>query len=820
MPIPRFNRDTQIAKKRRKNRRAPQASPQSSLNPNTSSSIDEGDSNSNHDPSGSTQSHSESAKPQSAHSDLFANPTIQLGIWALLAAVVLSYLTLFYTAPIAELSPADGPKTLRMDVNLSLLMDPFAIIDGWVGAPNSKFGVMDRVPILFGVIILVVAGWIVGRAILNRCVGHTVLDKLETSVASIGIGLATLSTVTLCYGLAGLLHQPIVFAVLLAAICGFCIFDLLRVRKTDSQLSSVVDAELPPPDGVSELKSAPFSKLWLLAAGRRALYIVLASMLPPWEYDVREYHLQVPKEWFQNGAIRFLPHNVYGNMPLGTEMHALTAMVMWPGENGWWYGALVGKTVSGSFAILTGLLLFAFGRRVAGNFAGLVACMAYISTPWTTKIATVGYNEVAFGFYAILSLFFLAIQLDQKNNGQKKIESKTNRGNFGLLVGLACAGAISCKYTGLLFVALPVALMQIGLFVLARFDNKPDPVAPRPITQIEFVRWFTWMLAGVAILSGPWFAKNMLFTGNPTYPLLADVFPTVDRTAEQIEQWQNAHRPPANRFTQKHFKNKLTWLVQTGPWISALAVPMLLISLVCFRDRRVQLCWFMVGFGFASWYLMTHQVQRFLFPLYPVVVLVGGVGVALAIAKVSREESGQRLMRLGVWSVVVLISALNLQWCVYRVSGDSRILVSLDDLYVGKPTAKDPGGLMHRQPLFAQLNQAEDVGKVLIVGQAAVFDTEFPILYNTCFDHCRFAKLLEETENSNRLAVLQKENITHLLVDWSELRRLRSTYGYDDFVTEEVVQKMVNTGVMREITTDVEPSSQQLFRIRSDGETE
>ena len=42
-------------------------------------------------------------------------------------------------------------------------------------------------------------------------------------------------------------------------------------------------------------------------------------MLPPVDFDVREYHLQAPKEFFQPGRISFLPHNVYANMPLGAE---------------------------------------------------------------------------------------------------------------------------------------------------------------------------------------------------------------------------------------------------------------------------------------------------------------------------------------------------------------------------------------------------------------------------------------------------------------------------------------------------------------------
>ena len=59
-------------------------------------------------------------------------------------------------------------------------------------------------------------------------------------------------------------------------------------------------------------------------------------MLPPLDFDVCEYHLQAPKEFFQQGRITFLPHNVYANMALGTEMLSLLAMVV---AGDWWWGA-------------------------------------------------------------------------------------------------------------------------------------------------------------------------------------------------------------------------------------------------------------------------------------------------------------------------------------------------------------------------------------------------------------------------------------------------------------------------------------------------
>ena len=70
--------------------------------------------------------------------------------------------------------------------------------------------------------------------------------------------------------------------------------------------------------------------------------MLLGSMLPPVDFDVKEYHLQGPKEFFQAGRITMLPHNVYTSFPFLTEMLSLLGMVI---RDDWYWGALAGKAV-------------------------------------------------------------------------------------------------------------------------------------------------------------------------------------------------------------------------------------------------------------------------------------------------------------------------------------------------------------------------------------------------------------------------------------------------------------------------------------------
>ena len=110
--------------------------------------------------------------------------------------------------------------------------------------------------------------------------------------------------------------------------------------------------------------------LVLLVVVPFTIYLLSGAISPPTDFDVREYHLQGPKEWFQQGQITFLPHNVYTSFPFLTEMLSLTGMIF---TEDWWRGALVGQIVLSTFQVLSALSVFSIARRwicrrgMAGN---------------------------------------------------------------------------------------------------------------------------------------------------------------------------------------------------------------------------------------------------------------------------------------------------------------------------------------------------------------------------------------------------------------------------------------------------------------------
>ncbi|MGV2338892.1 MAG UNVERIFIED_CONTAM: hypothetical protein LVR18_34375 [Planctomycetaceae bacterium] len=112
---------------------------------------------------------------------------------------------------------------------------------------------------------------------------------------------------------------------------------------------------------------------------------------------------------------------------------------------------------------------------------------------------------------------------------------------------------------------------------------------------------------------------------------------------------------------------------------------------------------------------------------------------------------------------------------------------------------------------IATLNdQLPAEARVLMVGEAEVFDAEFSLLYNTVFDDSLFEELAAvpdgQPPGSRRplrpatefLANCRRRQITHILVNWSEILRYRlpGSYGYSEFVQPGCFEELVRQRVL------------------------
>lgn len=698
-----------------------------------------------------------------------------------------SYSWLFVSA---EVFPAgvggDGGLT-RFDLQLLLLTNPIETIAGWCAGDLDHFGMVHRLGVLLIASLVVASACCLGQRLLSRARDNCGFSFLEQTVFATALGLGVFSLFTFAVGLAGALQQRWLFWLAIVAPLVW------------STVSAVMSWQKGSQREIRRWRFRPrFSIGWLAAPF--VVFILLGATLPPWEFDVSEYHLQVPKEWFQQGRIDFLPHNAYGNMPMGAELHAVMGMALVPGSLSWWWGALVGKVVLAVYALLTVLALIAAGRRFACAETGVLAALAFITTPWVAYVSMAGLVEIVWGCYLTLAVYatllWSGVQTMLGNDSERQRSGEPGLRTGGraahvLLAGAMAGIASACKYPALLLVIVPLAAWV--LCSQRRIAWKPCAL----------------FLAAAGVFVGPWLVKNWLLAENPVYPLLGTVWAGRERAPQSDLRWRRAHA--TRTVSSDELQRAVSGLAWKSRWQGPILVPFAVLSVwAAWCHRGIFPLLAFVAIYLACWWLFTHRIERFWVPLLPLLAWLAGLGASFL-----QHATGRWVVRLVVLGGVLWA----LPWITSGLIGDTRILVSLEKLRRGEvlPLA----GRTPRWSAFRYLQEnIKPSQRVLMVGEARAFQANFPVLYNTCFDSCRFEQLLADKSRAGRLAALRAAGVAYILVHWAELERYRApgNYGYSEFVTRPLVHDELvrQQALLRPVPIGMPSRVIELFQVRVD----
>lgn len=586
-----------------------------------------------------------------------------------------------------------------------------------------------------------------------------------------GIGLAVQSLITLVAGLAGQLNPT--------AISLPSVVSLLVAWRIGRSEPTVQENRSSP--AVSGRPSGHMIAVVLMVIVPFTIYLLLGSLSPPADFDVREYHLQGPKEWFQQGRISYLRHNVYTSFPFLSEMLPLTAMVL---VGDWWEGALAGQAVLACFQLLTACVVFAICTRWLSASVAWLATLIYLTTPWTLRISLIAYAEGSLTFY-LTSAAMVAIWL---------IEQSGHRNRSSFLAGLLGGCAMASKYTGLVSVIAPTAL--IICWGLHRRSGKDQPGTHGEISRRSslqsLIRAMGYFAAGVSLMIAPWLLRNLYDTGNPVYPLGYSIFDGSEWSAEMNARWVPAHssREHSLALLPRHFLDVAVHNMWTSSLLFALSIPaMLLIR----RVRVVRTSFLLIVWGFATWWALTHRIDRFWIPLIPLLSITAACTWLL-------HSSG--LWR-GFLSVLITAgTSYNVYFCTLALVG---FHAGLMDLNVARK-------LTVRSDIQTLNSTLPSNAKVLLVGDAEVFNSTFPLIYNTVFDDNIFEEWTVDSSDAatplqNRRMlpmdeirrILKSQQITHIHVHWGEILRYRlpGSYDYTAYVQPKRFSQLVSAGVLK-----------------------
>lgn len=416
-------------------------------------------------------------------------------------------------------------------------------------------------------------GWIVWRILGLKCKNSLM------AISCIALGLGAMSLGILGLGLAGWMNQGWAIGILAVGDLIVIVIGYSRVKKWNA--------------GPWLRESANWGWLWLAPAAVGGV-VMLAACFPPgllWGdepngYDVVEYHLQIPREWYESGRIIALHHNVFSYFPFNVEMHYLLAMYLHGGFWGPWAGMYLAQMTHTAFCIA---FVWAIYALAGGGRRGIVAAALAAAVPWTGLLAAVAYNEGG-------TLLF----------GALAIGWAIRAGSFREFV---LAGLFAGFSAGTKLSVIPLILVAVPIVV---FVTRPK----------SWAGCASYVLAAMLVLS-PWLVRNWKWTGNPVFPEAMSVLGQDHFSNIQAERWREAYWPDA-KYRSAAGRADALWNevlhdVRFGYVLFPLALAAIVIAL---RNRAMVCLGLLLVFQIAFWLMFTHVQSRFMVIAIPIIALM------------------------------------------------------------------------------------------------------------------------------------------------------------------------------------------------------
>jgi len=439
-------------------------------------------------------------------------------------------------------------------------------------------------------------GWIAWKAFrLNA-------KNSLTAVTCVALGLGSMSLGILGLGLAGWMNQVWAIGILVAG-------DLIAISAVYPRAKKWNVAEWFG-------EAANWGWLWIAPAAVAGV-VAMGACFPPgilWGdepngYDVVEYHLQVPREWYEAGRISALHHNVFSYFPFNVEMHYMLAMYLHGGFWGPWAGMYLAQMMHAAFCAATVWAVYALA---GGGPRGIVAGALMATVPWTGLLGAVAYNEGGTLLFGILAIGW-AIRAD----------SWREFALAGLFAGFAAGTKLSIA--PLILVAVPVVV----------FVSRPK----------YWGGCCAYAFVAILVLS-PWLIRDWKWSGNLVFPEAMSVLGQDHFSGVQVERWREAYWPdPKYRSAIGRTEGLWSEVIADSRFGWVLFPLGIAAMAIGFRNRAILCLGALLIFQAVFWLAFTHIQSRFMVIAIPIVaMMVAQIGsriwtalaaVAMAVLSVS-----------------------------------------------------------------------------------------------------------------------------------------------------------------------------------------
>ena len=608
------------------------------------------------------------------------------------------------------------------------------------------------------------------------------------------LGLGALGILVLVLGTMGLLGRGLWWAIL-TVTAAIGLVHLLRLHQSE-------DHAKPIPCPVDKGRW-----MWMLLCPFVAL-ILLVAVTPPgvlWSeegfgYDVLEYHLQTPKEYWAAGQIDYLPHNVYANFPANAEMLYLLAMVLRGDPVD---GAMSSKLINAAMALLTVAAAWLLGREHSVQ-AGRTAAIVCGSAGWLTYLSGVAYVENAMLLFGMMSLAALLRATRLRHDARLRWIAVG-----GTLAGFACG----CKYTAILFIAVPFMI----LVALANWRSLRARLLATGIFALT-----------VLIASAPWWVKNAVMTGDPVFPLAHSVFHAEPEGwgPQEADHFARSHQPePVAKADGRDLASsnvtsipmqrlQAYWERVHGDSSRRFGLVLLVLALggliLAAGDRNVWLLLLVYIAQGVIWATTTHLYARFAVPmLLPLVALA------------ARSASTRRSIPIGALHTAILTVGVIVNLVSMATLYRQHLYPDGQKLPVEGSTGWFTEGVHQAHRHLAVVNrELPPDAHILMVGDAKAFYFARAVDYTVVFNRNPFVETVRHaTTEAEIVGWLIDQGYSHVFVHWMEIHRLRgSRYGFPDEITPDLFLRLGQAGLERTHVFTVtgsaaDPAYGELYRV-------
>ncbi len=534
-----------------------------------------------------------------------------IGIGLLVLAVLAGH---FYLACLLSLRPNVGLKRYR---ELTVLIAAgLVLVLAWAlyRYPELLGAVANLALLLITILISAFAG----RKLLHA-LGPKSDSSLEEFVFSAGLGLGLSTYAVLALAFMGLLYAWLVWLIL--AMLGIVLardmwYGMNSVGKRSRELFAT---------GFS-VKNRAIDIFFLSLMSVCLIVNLIGALAPEIETDALVYHLYIPKVYIQNHRLVYIPYEFRAAFPLGMEMLFTLGMLL--------RNSVLAKLIHFSLGVLSLLATYCFGRKYVGGRVGLLAATVFYTVSVVAWSSTTAYIDLGTTFFTTLGIFALVNWWHSR------------RARWLAVAAIMCGLAMGTKYLGV----FGLVILIVGILLKPSFTGKRNMlVVLRTI--------FIYAFVSVLIVS-PWLIRNYIFTGNPIYPLLNNVF-------------KSPLMPPINpTFDRANFgmgDNVLTKYI-LSPWnvtlhgeryrgvIGPIFLTFLPLLLVMRVDKTIRYLLLLCSVFFILW-VISFPIIRYLMPIMPFLSII----VSYVINNVvSWGNWGNAVLSTEVMAVAALTLFLNL----------------------------------------------------------------------------------------------------------------------------------------------------------------